>query len=75
MFLTAEEIKALTARVQHRAQARMLRTLGITFKIRADGSVLVLRAHVEQLLGGAQTEKRKGGTSEPNWGALNASRT
>lgn len=51
MFLTEEEIRELTNRKQRCSQAMVLRALGITHKVRADGSLVVLRAHVEQELG------------------------
>ncbi|WP_240804925.1 DUF4224 domain-containing protein [Cupriavidus oxalaticus] len=51
MFLTAEEVRQLTNRVQRRAQAVVLNSLGVEHKIRPDGSIIVLRAHVEHLLG------------------------
>lgn len=69
MFLTAEELKEMTKRTQYRAQVQVLRALGIEHKIRPDGSVLVLRAHVEKQMGGditsSPTRKR-----EPNWSAI-----
>jgi hypothetical protein len=69
MFLTADELKEMTKRTQYRAQVQVLRSLGIEHKIRPDGSVLVLRAHVEKQLGGGVTSTltRK---REPNWSAI-----
>lgn len=72
MFLTREEVAALTARVQHSAQRKVLNIMGIEYRMRPDGSIVVLRTHVEQVLGGFPTS-RKGTVIEPNWGALNAS--
>ncbi len=72
MFLTKEEVKELTKRTQHNAQAKMLRTLGITFKIRSDGSLLVLRAHIEKELGGTAQAKSKAKEFEPNWDGVHA---
>lgn len=72
MFLTEDEIKEMTGRVQRQAQAKMLNSLGITHKIRSDGSVLVLRAHVEKELGGAVGGKNKKKEVEPNWDMANA---
>ena len=51
MFLTAEELAELTGRTRRDAQVRMLRAMGITHMVRPDGSVAVMRAHVEQLFG------------------------
>lgn len=50
-FLTREEVRELTGRVRHKLQASVLSLLGIEHKIRPDGTVIVLRAHVEHLLG------------------------
>jgi prophage regulatory protein len=52
MFLRAEELRELTQRRQSRSQSEMLRALGIEHKVRPDGSLIVLRAHVVKLLGG-----------------------
>ena len=51
MFLRSEEIVALTNRQRSTAQARALRTMGIEHRIRPDGTVAILRSHVEHLLG------------------------
>ena len=51
MFLTAGEVRALTDRVQRRAQICVLNSLGIEHRVRPDGGIIVLRAHVEHLLG------------------------
>ena len=74
MFLTRDEVVALTARVQYSAQRKVLSMMGIEHRTRPDGSVVVLRTHVEQLLGGIGTS-RAIKPAEPNWGAMNASRT
>lgn len=74
MFLTRDEIVALTARIHHSAQRKVLSMMGIEHRTRPDGSIVVLRTHVEQILG-AFGSHRKATSSEPNWGALNATRT
>lgn len=74
MFLDSDEVRELTKRVQHAAQARTLRAMGIEHRPRPDGSLAVLRVHVEQQLGGAPTTARKKASAEPNWGALDAAR-
>lgn len=74
MFLSSDEIHSMTNRVQRSAQAKMLRSMGIEFRQRADGSLAVLRSHVEQLFGAVAAAKRKKAPAEPNWGALNAAR-
>ena len=51
MFLDESEIVKLTKRKRAKAQQRQLNAMGIQHKIRADGSLVVLSAHVEKLLG------------------------
>jgi hypothetical protein len=74
MFLTCEEVRALTMRIQYSAQVKVLRTMGIEHRVRPDGSLAILRAHIEQIFCGT-SERRKHQLTEPNWGALNAPRT
>lgn len=69
VFLARDELAALTRRRNGPAQVRVLRHLGIEHKIRPDGSVVVLRAHVEAALGGQSAGKEKD-TLEPNWAAI-----
>ena len=70
MFLTDQEIAELTRRRWHRAQVKILRAIGIEHKQRPDGSIVVLRSHVEHLLGGKLPAKVDRAT-EPNWDAAN----
>ena len=74
MFLDSDEVRELTCRVQHAAQAKVLRSMGIEHRARPDGTVAVLRSHVEQALGGVAAAARKKTPPEPNWGALRAAR-
>ena len=69
MFLTAAELRELTGRIQKNAQAEALRHMWIEHKLRPDGSVAVLRAHVERSLGLNEAVKNMK-TIEPNWSAL-----
>ncbi len=50
--LTAAELRALTGKVRCDAQRRVLERLGLRYAVRPDGSVAVLRSHVEAKLGG-----------------------
>ncbi|MGO4379654.1 DUF4224 domain-containing protein [Pseudoduganella sp. RAF19] len=75
MFLDSDEVRELTDRIQRAAQAKVLRSMGIEHRARPDGSLAVLRAHVEQVLGVGATTSRKKQSSEPNWGALDAARS
>lgn len=68
-FLTKNEVAQMTGRVQRNAQTRELTHMGVIHKLRADGSVLVLRAHVEQLLGYRAPPEKTEPHFEPNWAA------
>jgi hypothetical protein len=72
MFLSTDEVVNMTRRVQRAAQAKMLRSMGIEFKQRADGSLAVLRAHVEKEFGVAPERKTRVREFKPNWAAANA---
>lgn len=73
MFLTFDEVRSLTERIHHSAQVKVLCSMGIEHRVRPDGSVAVLRQHIEQLMG-VTLNKKKAKIAEPNWGALNAAR-
>ena len=75
MFLTKPDLESLTKRKQSAAQARVLRAMGIVFKLRADGSLVVLRAHVEAEFGMKQRAAQVRATFEPNWSAMNKGKT
>lgn len=66
MFLDREELIHLTGRTRKDAQVRVLRFMGIEHRLRPDGSVAVLRAHVEKSLGGESVEIAER-EYEPNW--------
>lgn len=72
MFLSSDEIHSMTERVQRRAQAKMLRSMGIEFRQRADGSLAVLRRHVEKVFGAGAEQKSKTKDFQPNWEGINA---
>lgn len=60
MFLTPDEVAELTNRHRRPAQMVQLNAMGIEHKVRADGSIAVLRAHVERVFGAAApVEQRK----------------
>ena len=58
MFLTADEVRDLTGKVRNQTQVAALRHMGIEHRVRPDGSVAVLRAHVESSLGLLAHSKR-----------------
>ena len=51
MFLTRDEVKEMTGQ-KRAAQAKVLNSMGIAHKVRPDGTLLVLRSHVIEQLGG-----------------------
>lgn len=66
MFLTDDELTGLTGKRRQSARIKVLNGMGVQHKMRPDGSVAVLRAHVERLFG------EKGGKSkiaewQPSW--------
>lgn len=70
-FYDYDELVHLTGKKRKSAQHAELNRLGIIHKIRSDGSMLVLRAHVEEMLGGRNRE-RKQKEVEPNWDAMHS---
>lgn len=73
MFLTQEELTALTGRKKRPAQVMALRHMGIEHRVRPDGSVVVLRSHVERLLGGEAVPDGTLRKTEPDFNALTRS--
>ena len=69
MILTYDELVALTGRRRKDAQLRVLRFMGIEHRVRPDGTLAVLRAHVERELGGGN-EGKVNREIEPDWSAL-----
>lgn len=69
MFLTPEEIVELTGRKARKCQRSVLNHMGISHRVRPDGGLVVLRSHVENLLGG-QMQRDKLSSPEPNWSAI-----
>lgn len=71
MFLTKDELKELTGHVRAHAQAKELDKMGIEYKPRGDGSLAVLRSHVEKEFGLLQQKPANKKSFQPNWEALN----
>lgn len=57
IVLSTEDLVALTKKEKPTYQAKQLVHLGIPYKARTDGSLVVLRAHVEGLLGAVSDRK------------------
>jgi len=72
MFLSAEEVSSMTERVQRSAQVKVLRSMGVEFRQRPDGSLAVARAHVERLFGCAMEKATRKKDFTPNWSGINA---
>jgi hypothetical protein len=70
MFLDPDEVRGLTGLRRPRAQARALAGMGIDSRINAKSDVVVLRAHVEHILGMKAPARPKARDVLPNWEAL-----
>jgi hypothetical protein len=69
LFLSEEEIAELTGKRRTGAQKAVLDHVGITHKTRPDNSLIVLRSHMEAVLGG-ESRARPKPAQEPNWAAM-----
>jgi hypothetical protein len=69
-FLSYEEIQALTHRKVRTAQVRALKAMGIEHRVRPDGSVAILRAHITKVFDGSTETKKQTKHAEPNWEAM-----
>jgi hypothetical protein len=55
MLLAASELRELTGKARSDAQRRALDRMGILYRLRPDGTLAVLRVHVEMILGAGST--------------------
>ena len=70
-FLRTSELISLTDRIRHDAQVRALRFMGIEHRVRPDGSIAVLRAHIHYAFGADNRGKNSDENEiEPNWDAV-----
>lgn len=69
-FLSREEVKALTDRTNRSSQGIVLRAMGIEHRVRPDGSVAILRAHITKVFDGDVVIAKKTKVSSPNWDAV-----
>lgn len=73
LFLTRQELTELTGRMTKNAQRTVLNYMGIEYRVRPDGTLVVLRAHVERVLGGeSKDDVAAHKPAEPNWSAMYA---
>lgn len=71
LFLVDSEISELTNKTYAPARIKALNALGIQHKVRGDGSIAILRAHIIKVFGGnPETPSRKSKDAEPNWSAI-----
>lgn len=70
-FLAPEEIKDLTDKSRRPSQVKVLNSMGIQHRVRPDGSVAILRAHITKVFDGNPEAARKTAKSaQPNWAAI-----
>ena len=71
-FLQPDEIRSLTDRKRRVAQVKVLRSMGIEHKVRPDGGIAVLRAHITKVFDGAPetNSQKKPRAVAPNWVAI-----
>lgn len=69
LCLSIDEITFITGRVRPHAQLSFLRKVGIVAYRRADGGLVVLRAHFESVMGGANGEASLSGDT-PDFSSL-----
>lgn len=70
-FLAAEEIQDLTNKSRRPSQVKALNAMGIEHKVRPDGSVAILRAHITKVFDGApDAAAKRVNTPGPNWDAI-----
>jgi len=67
LFLTPQELESLTGRKLPSAQHRALNKMGIEHRRRPDGRIVVLRSHLESVMGG---NVRATTAEEPDWDGL-----
>ena len=57
LWLTEDEIQALTGRINSTARIKALNSMGIQYRINSAGQLIVGRKHVEDVLSGGGTIK------------------
>lgn len=69
-FLTEDEVRALTERKVRPAQCRALKSMGIEHRVRPDGSIAILRAHIFKVFDGDSNTRSQPKAVQPNWDAM-----
>jgi hypothetical protein len=70
MHLTLEELVELTHYKTPKRQINALMHMGFKYVVRPDGTVAVLRAHVEKIMGITDSKAENRGNVKPNFGAI-----
>jgi acetolactate synthase regulatory subunit len=71
LFLSQTEVVLLTGRTVRPSQVKALKTMGIEHKVRPDGSVAILRSHIEKVFDGqTQNNPKKQHQPTVNWDAM-----
>lgn len=70
-YLSETEIAHLTRARWRKRQVEALNTIGATFKQLPDGSLLVSRTHIRQLLGETPAGEAEAAPVEPDYEAVN----
>jgi hypothetical protein len=70
LFLTEDEVRALSGKIKRDAQVRALRAMGVEHRVRPDGSVAVLRDHIHKVFDGTPGSAKRGKPAAPNWDAI-----
>lgn len=71
MILSESQLYELTKKKHCAAQVSVLKSIGIDHKVRPDGSVVVSKVHVEQVLG-VVVNNTISKQIEPDWASINA---
>lgn len=58
MFLTTDELEQLTGRMRRSAQAAELDAMGVPYRVRRSGSIVVLRVAVQIAFGATQQPEK-----------------
>lgn len=69
-FLDASEIRDLTNKIRRSSQVAALRAMCVEHKVRPDGSLVVLRDHINKILDGSRLERKRQTSNGPNWAAI-----
>lgn len=72
LLLQPEELYELTGKKHCRAQRTVLTSMGFEHRVRPDGSLVVLRSHLEQQLGVAGAIIKEEKKAMPNFAARKA---